>query len=785
MKLLLNNQDYSAALVNTPPLTIDRTLNKPQQCSFCVDCDDSGLALPLRNQQVQVTADDGAVLFNGYLVTDPVLEYAGQVSTGARYRVHLAAWSEEYALDRQPLPWIRGGVNQNAGTMLTAMTSRLSAQGISTTGVGTGPTVGQFMPRAGASWSANAGALAGSARMAYRVAAGQVLLQPIGAVTHTLNGATLRSSSLQLSSTRTLANDVTVSGEEEPDAFALELFEGDGATTAFDLTRIGFSVKEEKIVDEGFTLSTLNPQVWQITDPGSHFGLGANGLAISGGTGSDGQTTMTAIDPVELGGSLVLEAGGVMLAASSAGMLCGLYTGSVNLGSCFAGFRVRSSGGALLLVPVVNGSEAGTVYTLTVSHAYTLRIRLHFPEVVRSLASYYSTTTGGVVARGGGVVNSSGYIEFELQDSASAPNTPATVLYDGSVSSAPATAVFGAVDSISLAGSAGYFMAKRPSTAWVTSIPPMSTERTRRVGLAAEGAECKVTGGTGTTPGKLTFYAAATPAVGELIKVRYRTTKRSVARLASAASQTLEGSGQPANGVPGVAQWAGKVERPEARCSADCEAAAAAVLDFSTSRAAAWEAAVSGPNLHQQSSGDVWPGDVVTLAAPFASANDAALAPSFIVRTVRITNAPGKPELLGYALGLANEWADALSLTLSNTVAADADLPTQPAPGVSTVAATLPQVDVNALSGTTITLNMNATAPSGGGFEVRRQDADFGNGVAPNLAQRGLVLRSSAGTFSLTRAAELEQFFIRMYDGSTPPLYSRVSAAIFTDVLLD
>jgi hypothetical protein len=80
---------------------------------------------------------------------------------------------------------------------------------------------------------------------------------------------------------------------------------------------------------------------------------------------------------------------------------------------------------------------------------------------------------------------------------------------------------------------------------------------------------------------------------------------------------------------------------------------------------------------------------------------------------------------------------------------------------------------------------MNATAPSGGGFEVRRQDADFGNSVAPNLAQRGLVLRSSAGTFSLTRAAELEQFFIRMYDGSTPPLYSRVSAAIFTDVLLD
>ena len=784
MKLLVNNQDYSAALVNEPALTIERRLNKPQQCSFCVDCDDSGLPFPLRNQTVAVTANDGAVLFNGYVVTDPVLEYAGQTVTGPRYRVHLAAWSEEYALDRQPLPWMRGGVNQSAGTMLTVMTSRLSAQGISTTGVAAGPTVGQFQPDAVSSWSANAGALAASARMAYRVSAGAMALTPVGTVTHSLNGATLRPSSLQLSSTRALANDVTVSGAEEPGELALELFEGDGATTVFDLTRPGFSVKGEKIVDEGFTLSVLNPQVWQINDPGSNLAIGSNGLAIAGGTGTDGQTTLCAIDPVELGGSIVVEAGNVMLAVNSAGLLGGLYNGLVNLGNCFAGFRVRTSGGALLLVAVVDGSEVGTIYTLTPSHLYTLRIRLHFPELVRSLATYYSVGTGGVVARGGGLVSSPGAIEFELQDSASAPNTPATVLYDGTVASTPATATFAAVNSIALVGSVGYFTVKRPSTAWVTSIPPMALERTRRVGLAAEGAECKVTVVTGDTPGKLTFYAAAVPAAGELIKVRYRTSQRSVARLASVASQTLEGAGQPANGIPGVAQWTGKVEKPEARCSADCEAAAAAVLDFSTSRAAAWEAAVTGPNLHQQSSGDVWPGDVVSLAAPFASSSDAALAATFIVRSVKITNAPGKPEQLDYALGLANEWADGLSLTLNDTVAADAVLPAQPAPAVNAVSANLQAVDVTALTSTALTVTMNATAPTGGGFEVRRQDTNFGNGVAPNQAQQGLVVRSSVATFSLPRAAELEQFFVRMYDGSIPPLYSRVSAAIFTNVPL-
>ncbi len=264
-------------------------------------------------------------------------------------------------------------------------------------------------------------------------------------------------------STRTLANDVTVSGAEEPDVFALELFEGDGATTVFDLTRDGFRVKGKALVDEGFTLSALNPQVWQVNDPGSHLTLGSGGLSISGGTGVDGQTVLEAIDPVELGGSLVAEAGGVQFAAGSNGIVCGLYSGAINLGDCVAGFRVRTSGGALLLVAIVNGSEAGTIFTMTPGHLYTLRIRLHLPEVVRCLATYYSLGSGGVVARGGGLTGSPGAIEFELQDSASAPNTPATVLYDSLLGSAlsapPAVATFAAVNSIALNGSVSYITA--------------------------------------------------------------------------------------------------------------------------------------------------------------------------------------------------------------------------------------------------------------------------------------------------------------------------------------
>jgi hypothetical protein len=175
----------------------------------------------------------------------------------------------------------------------------------------------------------------------------------------------------------------------------------------------------------------------------------------------------------------------------------------------------------------------------------------------------------------------------------------------------------------------------------------------------------------------------------------------------------------------------------------------------------------------------VWPGDVVTLAAAYAGA-----APEMMVRTVTIRDGNAAPELLQYSLGLANEWADCLSMTLHDTPASDALLPQLPAPAANAVSANLPQTDVSSLTSSAITLNLNATPPTGGGFEVRQQDAGFGNGTQPGMSSQGLVLRSAVATITLPRAAQQEQWFVRMYDGSTPPLYSRVSAAIFTDVPL-
>jgi hypothetical protein len=46
------------------------------------------------------------------------------------------------------------------------------------------------------------------------------------------------------------------------------------------------------------------------------------------------------------------------------------------------------------------------------------------------------------------------------------------------------------------------------------------------------------------------------------------------------------------------------------------------------------------------------------------------------------------------------------------------------------------------------------------------------------------VLRSPVNNFTIPREAAVEQYYIRMYDGSTPPNYSRFSSAVFANVAL-
>jgi len=645
---------------------------------------------------------------------------------------------------------------------LTTLTNRVDAGLFTTAGVMSGPSVGVFEPTQTESWSANAGVLASSTYAAYRVLDGAVSLQPAGTVTHALSDGdgTLQVAALKTTQVKELANDVTVSGEMEPSAYVTETFMGDGVTTVFQLSEDPFRPKgtnASQLLNDSFNESVIDTQVWQVADPGSHLGLSAAGLTMTGGNGFDGQTTVTAIDPVEMGGTLVIVAGNVVLGGASEGVICGLYEGATQNSNCFVGYNVRQSGGSTVVVPFLNGSEVGTVFTLQQGHSYTLRIRLECVEAQRVLQSYYAMVDGVVQQFGGGYVAAPMSVVFDLQDLGVASNTPSTVLYDGGVTTSTVSCTFVAVNSVQLIGSMGYCRVTQTGSAWVVSTLPSGVRMTRLIGVAGEGVDCKVS-----VAGKVTFFAGRVPVAGELVTVTYRNQQRAVARLENAASVAAEMAG----GVPGTAQWLGKVSKPVARSSMDCESAALAVLSFSASRAAA----VSGSYEAVNPAADVWPGDVLAVTS-------GGQAMSVVVRRVEIADGMGRPEILTYRMAFANDWAEGLGLTLSETIAADALLPKTALNAPGNVLANLQQLQVVSATGTALQVDAGTVPPAGGGFEVRRRDGDFGPGV-----DQDLVLRSPVRSFSIPREGQIEHYYVRMFDGSTPPLYSRFSSAVFTDL---
>ncbi len=772
MKLTIDNHDgkgavdYSSAIVAGREFRIQRLLNEPVTCALTL-LPGASLPTPARNGRILIYDDNGLLLFTGYIATEPALELAGQGSAGAVYAAVVSAISDDILLSRQYLPQANTPASA-ASQALQVLLARMELAGIVATIPSSLPSTAGFEVDTAHTWAANVGALANAIRNAWRLMNGTLTIAPVGNVTHTLSEAqgTLSLGDFQISLVKALANDVTVCGEVEPCAYVTEYFQGDGTTVLFNLTEEPYTQpasKQKPLVDT-FSGPAINPQYWMVDDPGACISLTSNGLTCAGGNGQLGVTMLSAISSLELGGSIVIEAANVQFGAQASGILNGFYGGGgPTAPNCLLGFEIAQANGATSITPLVNGTAAGTPFAPVAGHLYSLRLRFYATELQRLLQTYYVTGTGsGIQSFGGLVVNSGASAVLEVQDVTGGIAGAPVILWSGSLPVVPPTCVFAPLNSADLQCSIGSVTVEQQGPQWVVSTPPNGTSIVRRIGSAAEGSDCTLD-----RLGRLKFYPASTPQAGELIAVSYRTRHRSVARLASAASITAESQGGV---LPGTACWMGSVTNPPARSSVDCESAANAMLAVATSRAAAWTGKYTAWNPEQQ--GDIWPGD--TLAVTSASAGVTA---TLVVREVRIDLTTSVPGLAKYTVSFANDWAEDLSIRTSSSVPADAWLPQQPE--TATPLANLNTLAVTSVTGSAINIAAGVSAPTGGGFEVRRRDWAFTPGPGPDL-----VLRSPVPNFAIPRAAATEQYYIRMYDGSTPPNYSRFSAAVFVNLPL-
>jgi hypothetical protein len=769
MKITINGQDYTTALDAARPLTIERRLNEPSVCQLWLSLPtNSNLTTPLRNQSIAVTGDDGSYYFTGYIAVTPLPEYAGLAIEGPRYRIAIQALSDELLLDQNLMPPSAGTTGENAGALLTTLVTRTGITRLSTTGFSLNATVSNFVPEPGAPWSKSAGQVASMARAAYRAVNGALMVSPVQNMVHplyetdgSLNLATL---SFTASVKRGLANDVTVCGEHEPVAYVTEYFLGDGATTQFYLAQDPFfpAASKSTIISELFNEVQINESVWGAMGGAGYLTLGAGGAAMNGGNGIDGETLLAWLDPVEMGGTLLLEAVGVTLAANSTGTLAGFFIGRDTQAACIAGFQATAQWGtgAVTLQPLIQGSAVGTAYAINPAYQYTLRVRVHCPENERELAIYRSFGDSGAITVGGQWNTAPGNVQMEIQQFVNGVGGMPVTLYDGAIASLPGACTVVAASSINLNGTMRALNLTNLGSGWVVSTPPGGGAYTRRVGTTAEAAECHLE-----RTGRLVFYNGYAPVAGEKIAVSYRTVGRAVGRAVNTASQAA----LAAAGMPVEAVWIGSVTNPPARSSADCRNAALVMEQASAGVSALWSGTYKGTRFSFAT--DVWPGDALQLNAPSTSLNA-----QVVVRTVKVSYRASYPDLVEYAIAFANDWADDLAIKTSATVPADAWLP---APVAPTLLANLSGLTVTALSGTTVTINTGVTPPTGGGFEIRRRDFAFMPGQDPDL-----VMRSTQPTMTFSRASANDRFYIRMYDGSTPPNYSEFSTALFINLPL-
>ena len=168
-----------------------------------------------------------------------------------------------------------------------------------------------------------------------------------------------------LNSPNLLVNEVTVIGQDEPQAYVRDYFVGDGESLKFYFSQKPFAQAKPALIDEEYLGPGLDPTTWVVNDPSSAVSVIAQTLQIAGGTGVDGQTTVSFIEQIELGGALELQHGDVSFTAASQGVLGGLYAGAISAAGCLAGFQITPSGAGSTIQALISGSATGPVMATT------------------------------------------------------------------------------------------------------------------------------------------------------------------------------------------------------------------------------------------------------------------------------------------------------------------------------------------------------------------------------------------------------------------------------------
>ena len=781
MKLTIDNldglglRDYSAQV--SEGAAIRRRLNRPAELRLSLVLGSPAdmaqeASAPQQGARIRLTTDDGTQLFTGYLVGPATGVYVGIGERGERYQYELRALSDVMVLDQKRVAAYPPFVARTAGEAFQKMTENALPGWFDFSGVEAADTIPYFSVDPSKPWTEMAAEIAVLGRCSYRDSDEKLYVAPLAARTYALSesDAAFSPRDLQLQPTSRLVNDVTVLGQTEPAAHVKDYFVGDGFTTTFYLSQIPFTRRSEvpqysrTILDEEY--SAPDPTHWAMTDPRGVISVSGGDLQISGGTGSDGQTRVDFVEKVELGGATVLEHGDVVFSGASDGVIGGLYAGAISIAGCLAGFRITPAGANSNLQALVNGALVGPVLGTQVGHRYVFRTRLYPTETYRIGQVFHSSEHGEGNALGGGAIASAVRIVLEVHDVNPADPASqvagATVLYDGVIQDAPGFCTYSLVNAANMHCAFAFTEVFLATDALVRSELPQENARTRRTGSLREGAECRIS----STPA-LQFYPQYIPAANETIEVTYRSGRQAMGRVVDAESIASHRNGLD-DGVRGKIVH---VAAPSPRTSADCEIAALALLEDSgqgwSGEYKVWSRFLPG------GAEDIFPGDGLAVNLPSREASFLG-----IVREVDVTTLDLGTEDLRYALRFVDAGDPGLGFAFGTAqVKQTKAVPPVPMEQVGSMPVNdLVGAEITSIGSTTVTVDAGMAPGAGGGIEIRYSDTGWGTDNSRNLLGR-YVTR----TFELPRYARVQTYYLRSYDSSQPPNYSRNSTALHVD----
>ncbi|HET9409425.1 MAG TPA: hypothetical protein VFO39_19440 [Candidatus Sulfotelmatobacter sp.] len=774
MKLTIDNlqgngpQDYTAALDGTIAPKIERVLNKPAELRFSLLALSADFVVPVAGARVMLGRANGSDVFTGYLTQAPQYEYLGWGQSGPVYRYHLVAQSDEVLLDQKALPNRAPFVNRSAGSAIRQLAQDGLPAWFDTSQVQDVDILAAYVVNPQKKFSEQAAEICLAARASYRSMGQALIVAPIGANSYRLNESDMNFSALglQLNCACPIVNDVTIIGLNEPKAYVRDYFVGDGLSLKFYMSQKPFPQSRPALIDEEYTQTILDAATWKVSDPAAVVSLQAQTLQIAGGTGQDGQTTISFIEQIELGGAQELQHGDVSFSSSSQGILGGLYAGTICAASCLAGFQITPSEAGSSIRALITGSPTGPVVGTQLGHRYVLTTYIYSMQIYRSQEIYHSSSHPAGQGVGGTAIGADVRFVLELQDidpsNPASLVSPGTVLFDDVISNAPGFCTYALVDAVNLHCNIAYTYARHIALAEVRSAQPGQSYATQLTGSLSDGASCVVT----SSPA-LEFYPQYVPALNELIVVSYRGYGRAVAEVSNPSSVAQLESGWD-NGVRGETRM---VKSPSARTGGDCENAALAILQ--DAEAAAWSGSyLTWGDFLPGSARDIFPGDALQVNVPSRNAEFSAT-----VRKVEIEFEDPSHDRGVYTIIFANDVAAPLAIQYD---ASTVTVPLQDMPPQLTLSqvgsyyiADITEAQIVQVTSTTVQVDVGFVPAAGQGVEVRAHDYGWSSSN-----DRNLLGRFNTQTFSLPRLARAQNYFLRLYDSSSPPKYSRYAAAL-------